>query len=319
MPVATAARLATCWRRCFPYEAALALGRVSATTKRPFCCRAGVREDGERKERSELRAAAAVAYVLDAKLIRRDLPGEQQTRDFDLVFSNDRDPEPLEVTTFASRPDLETWERLKRLGRELPAPELRNVWDLDVGPALGHARSETLDVRRIAREVVPALAALEAAGYRTIEYGQIDRDPEVGDALRRLIALGVDAGFATAPLEGMLGRVTLTASVGGFRYADLVAEGIEAEASKSDNQKKLTEPPKALRRHLVVVFDGSSGASFMAVYHGSKGRLPRLPSPITTAWACASGSLLATTPPNRWEHHRVPERVFDVPEDWLIS
>jgi hypothetical protein len=75
------------------------------------------------KERSELLAAAAVAHVVDARLIRRDLAGTHQTRDFDLVFGSDRSPEPLEVTTFASRPDLATWERLERLGGEIPAPD----------------------------------------------------------------------------------------------------------------------------------------------------------------------------------------------------
>lgn len=261
-------------------------------------------------ERSELLAAAAVADVLDARLIRRDLPGTQQTRDFDLVFAGGRDPEPLEVTTFASRPDIETWQRLERLGGEISAPELNHVWYLDVGAPITGRRTEALDVRQIAREVVAILAALEAGGYQSIEYGQIDRDPAVTAELRRLLALGVDAGHAASPIKGDTARVVFVAPVGGFTHADLVAEGIEREAGKIDNQNKLNEPPNALRRHLVVVFDDSSGAAFMAAYQGSKGRLPRLPHPITTAWACASESLLGTTPPQAWDHFRIPQRIF---------
>jgi hypothetical protein len=269
--------------------------------------------------RSELLAAAAVAHVVDAKLIRRDLPGTHQTRDFDLTFASGRNPEPLEVTTFASRPDLETWQRLERLGGEIPAPQLSNDWYLDVGPPITGRRTEVLDVRQITREVVSTLAALEAAGYQSIEYDQIGRDPKVATELQRLLALGVDAGHATARFKGEPARVVFVAPVGGFRHADLVAGGVEHEASKPDNQNKLNKPPNALRRHLVVVFDGSSGPAFMAAYQGSKGRLPRLPHPITTAWVCASESLLGTTPPDGWDRYRIPQRVFDVPEDWLLG
>lgn len=273
---------------------------------------------GGHKERSELLAAAAVAHVVDAKLIRRDCPGTHQTRDFDLVFASDRNPEPLEVTTFVSRPNLETWERLERLDGEIPAPQLGHVWYLDVGAPITGRRTAVLDVRQITREVVSSLAALEAAGYQSIEYGQIGRDPTIATELQRLLALGVDAGHATSPLKGDPARVVFVAPVGGFRHPDLVAAGVEHEATKTDNQKKLSEPPNALRRHLVVVFDGSSGASFMAAYQGSKGRLPRLPHPVTTAWACARESLLGTTPPGAWDHYRIPQRVFDSPEDWLL-
>jgi hypothetical protein len=81
------------------------------------------------------------ANVLDAKLVPRDVAGAQQSRDFDLVFSDGRDPEPLEVTKFASQPDIETWERLDRLDGEIAAPELSYVWLLDDGPPITGSRT----------------------------------------------------------------------------------------------------------------------------------------------------------------------------------
>lgn len=269
------------------------------------------------RERAELIAAAAVAEALDAKLIPRDHSGAQQTRDFDLVFSGGRDHEPLEVTTFASQPDLETWQRLDHIDEEISAPELSQNWYLDVGPPITGHRTQTLDVRQLAREVVAILAALEAGGYQSIEYGLIDRDPAVTTGLRRLLALGVDAGNARPRAEGEPARVVFVAPVGGFVHADLVAWGIEQEADKTDNRNKLREPPAALRRHLAVIFDGSSGAAFTAAHQGLTGRLPRLPPPITTAWALASESLLGATPPSAWVHRRIPQQVFDSPEAWL--
>ena len=245
---------------------------------------------------TELRAAAAVAYALDAQLIERDVPGAQQTRDFDLVFADGRDPEPLEITTFASQPELETWERLERVG-PIPAPQLIHDWHLDVSAPITGERTEVLDVRQIRREVVPLLAALEAAGCRAIGYGQVGHDDAVTAARERLLALRVNDGWATAVAEGRPAQVRLSASVGGFRHPDQIAAGIEAEAAKEDNQRKLREPPTALRRHLAVIFDGSSGPNFVAAYLGSIGRLPDLPVPITTAWGCANETLLATTPP----------------------
>ncbi len=285
----------------------------------PFllCC-SEVSGQARRKEQLELLPAAAVANVLDAKLIRRDVPGAQQTRDFDLVFASGQDPEPLEVTTFASRPDIETWKRLDRLDEEISAPELKRDWYLDVGAPITGRRTKALDVQQIERDVVELLAALEAAGCQSIEYGQIDRDPAITAELRQLSALGIDAGHARLP-AGDTARVVLVASVGGFGHADLVAGGIELEAGKTDNQKKLSEPPNALRRHLVVIFDASSGPAFVAAYQGSKGRVPRLPHPITTAWACASESLLRATPPDAWDHFHIPPRVFDSPEEWLLA
>jgi hypothetical protein len=271
--------------------------------------------------RVELIAAAAVAQALDANLIRRDLPGRQQTRDFDLVFADEgRRFEPLEVTTFASRPDLETWRRLDRLGSHIEAPELDHVWYLDVGiPINATSRSETLDVRRIRREVVPALAALEARGEKQIEYGKIGRNASLTSALQQLSALGIDGGHATPPLERDVGGVELVAPVGGFSHPDCVAGGVENEAAKADNRKKLAEPQDAARRHLAVLFDASSGVAFNSVRLGGKGRLPLLPQPITTAWAIASDSLLGATPPADWTNHRIPQRVFDSPEDWLLE
>lgn len=271
------------------------------------------------KDERELIAAAAVGEALGAKLIRRDTAGAQQTRDFDLVFEGSPGLEPLEVTTFASRPDIETWQRLDRLDEEISAPELTNDWYIDVGPPIMEPRTIVLDVRRLEHEVVGALAALELAGYDTIDYGQIRRDPTVNAAFQRLLELGVNGGHATPLVNDDSARVVTVASVGGFVHPDLVAAGIELEAAKSDNQIKLRTPSVAHRRHLVVIFDPSSGSAFTAVSQGLLGRVPILPAPITTAWALASNSLLGTTPPDPWTHRRIPDDVFDSPTSWQVA
>jgi hypothetical protein len=269
------------------------------------------------KERIELVAAAAVADVLGAKLVRRDVPEAQQMRDFDLVFSAGRADEPLEVTTFASQPEIETWQRLDRIDEEVVARELSHDWYLDVGGPIIGQRTRTLDVRQLAKEVVASLVALEAGGYRSIEHGTMDRDSAVAADMRRLRTLGVNGGHGTPHAEGEDARVVFVASVGGFVHADLVAGGIEWEAAKSDNQKKLSEPAEALCRHLVVIFDPSSGPAFTAARQGRRGRLPELPQSITTAWALASEVLLWTRPPDAWQRHRIPDPVFESPETWL--
>jgi hypothetical protein len=272
------------------------------------------------RERSERVAAAAVANALNAKLIHRDVRGAQQTRDFDLVYRDGRSDEPLEVTTFASQLELQSWERLDRLERRggIPAEGLRRVWHLDVGASITDNRTATLDVRRIEREVIRLLAALEAADYHRIEYGEMARDPDVAEASHELLVLGIDAGHSRLPSEGEIPRVVLVAPTGGFRHPDLVADGVEREAHKIDNQNKLKSLSNASRRHLVVIFDGSSGPAFVAVHLGTRGRLPALPPPITTAWALAGKSLLGTTPSNGWDQFDIPQRVFDSPDEWFV-
>src|SRR6266487_841004 len=65
----------------------------------------------ERERAVEHRAAAAAAFILNAKARRIDAHGRQKTRDFDLVFE-DRHIEPLEVTQYAHEPTRVTQARL---------------------------------------------------------------------------------------------------------------------------------------------------------------------------------------------------------------
>jgi hypothetical protein len=50
----------------------------------------------------ELKAAAAAAFVLGARVDRLDIPPAQGMRDFDLVFRDDS-REPLEITRYVDR------------------------------------------------------------------------------------------------------------------------------------------------------------------------------------------------------------------------
>jgi hypothetical protein len=115
----------------------------------------------------------------------------------------------------------------------------------------------------------------------------------------------------------------LVASEFGARHhtprTNIIAEAIEREAAKPDNQAKLSEPVGARRRHLCVLIDSSTGATFSATSHGDMGRLPVLPPPITTAWALASTTVYSTTPPEPWQAHDAPEEVFTNPEKWVDS
>lgn len=114
------------------------------------------------KDDIELRAGAAAAHVLGAKLIRRDTGG-RRIRDFDLVLP-DGSLEPLEVTRHVDQQAYQTWERL-RTGT-FRAPSLTQVWAVAVpasAPTAAGGR-EPHDVRKLQRELEPALARLAAEG-----------------------------------------------------------------------------------------------------------------------------------------------------------
>ncbi|MGH2800579.1 MAG: hypothetical protein ACRDM0_23510 [Thermoleophilaceae bacterium] len=265
----------------------------------------------------ELKAAAAAAHVLCARLVRRDIGGAQHTRDFDLVFHDGR-LEPLEVTRFVDRPALETWERIRRAA-PLSAPSLTRRWVLALphSTPVGDERRKPYDVKDFIAKVEPALAAIEAAGHETINLGRLQHDSALAPAFQTLLDLRIQDGISH-PLEaGQAPHISLFAPVGGITNADLVASATEREAAKPDNQAKLAEPPGAQRRHLFVVFDGSGGSFFNAVDRGMQGRLPTLAPPITTAWAAARAAVLVTTPPAPWELHALPKEVFTDPERWV--
>ena len=114
-------------------------------------------------EELEKRAAAAVAFILVARAVRRDLGGTR-IRDYDLLFDDRRD-EPLEVTRFADQVVMNTWARLERVDRE--APSLARDWTVDVPSKISDASSDeelVYDVNRFFREAESALGALETAG-----------------------------------------------------------------------------------------------------------------------------------------------------------
>lgn len=264
----------------------------------------------------EKRAAAAVAYVLGARAKRRDLGGAR-VRDYDLAFET-RPDEPLEVTRFADEAVMRTWARLERADRE--APSLSRDWTVDVpSKVAGEGAPNAYDVDRFFREAEPALRKLEEAGHEKFTLGLWVSDPSIEPALRLLADLGCNFGFSREPLPGEVARIFPGAGVGGIVGGDLVAWAVEQEACKDDNREKLREPVGALRRHLFVVVDGSSGAVFSAVSHGMVGRLPELPDPITTAWVAGSNRMFVTTPPGPWEQHPIPHEVFNDPNRWIDS
>jgi hypothetical protein len=264
----------------------------------------------------ELKAAAAAACVVGAKLIRRDVPPAQKMRDFDLILS-DGSLEPLEVTRCADEEALQTWARIG--SGVLAAPPLRRRWVLSVPPSVPLSESTRVayDVRAFKKKIVGALGALEAHGCEGIEWGRLQREPTLREAFEVLLDLRVEDGFSRPLPEGVSGHVSFRAAVGGITLPDLIAIGVEREANQADNLAKLAAPTQGRRRHLFVVFDGSSGSHFNAVDRALTSRLPTLPPPITTAWAAARGFVLVTTPPDSWQRHALPRAVFEAPEKWL--
>jgi hypothetical protein len=247
--------------------------------------------------------------------VRVDVGG-RQLYDFDLVLA-DGSREPLEITRHVDRAAYETWERLGSAGA-LITPSLARVWVLalphrDVDAA---GNAQPYDVRKFRAEIEPALAALEGAGYETIALGRLQR--ELPTVFQTLLDLGIQDGFSRDRRSGEPAHISTGAPVGGMTLPDLVAAAIEVEAGKSDNEKKLAQTPTAAHRHLFVPFDSSSGAAFNALDRGVIGRLPNLPTPITTAWACARARVYVATPPAPWQEHALVPAVFDSPADWLL-
>jgi hypothetical protein len=264
----------------------------------------------------ELKAAAAAAHVLGAKLIRRDVAPAQGMRDFDLVLA-DGSLEPLEVTRCADEEAMRTWSRIG--SGLLAAPSLGRRWVLSVPPSVPVSETARVayDVRAFEKRIVGALEVLEAEGCERIEWGRLQREPTLRDAFETLLDLRVLDGFCRPLPEGVVGHISFQAAVGGITLPDLIAIGVEREANRADNMAKLAAPTQARRRHLFVVFDGSSGSHFNAVDRALDSRLPTLPTPITTAWAAARGFVLVTTPPGPWQRYPLPRAVFEAPETWL--
>lgn len=268
---------------------------------------------------TELKAAAAAAFVLGARVERLDIPPAQGMRDFDLVF-DDGQREPLEITSYVDRPAHETWERIRRAA-PLVAPSLMRRWAL----AVPHSTSTSdgargpYDVKDFVERIESALAALEVAGHHTINLGRLQRESALAGPFQTLVTLGIQDGVSHALVPGQPATISFFAPVGGITDANLIASAIEREASDIGNRRKLQQPPHVARRHLFVVFDVSSGSFFNAAQRGlTDGRLPTLPPPITTAWAGAGGHVLVTTPPKPWSLHPLPEEVFRSPQQWLI-
>ena len=265
----------------------------------------------------EARAAAAVAHALGARAVRRDLGGKQ-TRDFDLVLA-DGSVEPLEITIAADQVVRHTWARINQLDRD--APSLTKAWTVNVPNSVldSNGRPIPFAARDFLAEAEPLLQELETAGISELNPTTWASAGAAQPAVMKLLGLGCDLGMSHELATGEDGRIYLSSGIGGWVDPDLIAEAIEREAAKPDNQAKLSEPVGARRRHLCVLIDSSTGATFSATSHGDMGRLPVLPPPITTAWALASATAYSTTPPEPWQAHDTPEEVFTNPEKWVDS
>jgi len=178
--------------------------------------------------------------------------------------------------------------------------------------------SAPYDLRAFFVAAEPALADLEAAGYDQFDTGLWNDDAAIAPALTTLANLGCNFGLSNEVPAGEVARIIPGAPVGGVVAPDSLASAVELEAAKDDNREKLRAPADALRRHLCVVIDPSSGTVFSAASHGITGRMPALLEPITTAWVAGGGTnLFEVTPPAGWRMHAIPPDVFNHPTRWI--
>ena len=85
-------------------------------------------------------------------------------------------------------------------------------------------------------------------------------------------------------------------------------DGRSPARDSHDRRRRLASEPRLPRE---------TRSDFNALDRSMESRLPRLPQPITTAWAACRGHVLVTTPPNPWARYELPEEVFLTPERWL--
>jgi hypothetical protein len=167
------------------------------------------------------------------------------------------------------------------------------------------------DVSRFLERAGVLLHALEERGQHEFQVPGLPDDKVV----QGLTDLGCDMGFSRVRGPDETGRIETVAPVGGFTHRNSVAWAIEREAAKTDNQEKLSRSPDLERRHLYP----SAAPVYLSVRHGKLGRLPVLPSPITTAgvWDGNGSHVFVATPPSSWEDHELPSHVLDEPEKWV--
>jgi hypothetical protein len=236
-------------------------------------------------------------------------------RDFDLRYPNGRTDEPLEVTSFVDRASLETWKRLGN--KDSTTPTLSRVWTVDIQSRERRPDGSTgpSDVNRFVNHAGPLLRVLEERGQNDFYVP----GPPGDEVVQGLADLGCNAGSSHAAGPGETGSIDGIAPTGGFTHPDSVARAVEHEAAKADNREKLSVSPDAERRHLFVVPHPTAVAAYLSVRHGEIGRLPVLPSPITTAWVWDGDGprVFVATPPSSWDAHELPPSLLDRPEQWV--
>jgi hypothetical protein len=262
----------------------------------------------ERAESDAVRTALRVLETaMPGAVIEPVDPGGGPTplRDFDILMEG-RDPIALEVTTSTRADLLQTRARFaEQLATPIEAPQLRWSWHL-----YAEVRA---DVRRIRREIVPALAELESEWSSSAPPDLSFFGPTSAarsTAVRRLWqSLGIIWGRAhtlAGPASVFISppsdpREWTDAHPGAF-----VVEAVEAEAEKADNVRKLGESGRS-ERHLFVYVDPRSYPAWQDLDRGTVPPVPpRLPDVITTAWVATVGSderdvAWSVTPPGTWE------------------
>jgi hypothetical protein len=216
------------------------------------------------------------AAMPGARLIYRDTQSHGEC-DFELLHSDGRPSEPVEVTTSTCEAARRIYAQIRRgpKGTGLFEPRVVSAQDWLITPNMN------ADMRRVRANADKYLALIEADGLTMFVF---EAHAGRSEAVRRIHAeIGIDDGCVMKWKPP--GRIGIAYPGGGGQLdEECVCSAVEVEAQKADNKHKLDRMSVA-ERHLVVVIDSSNAVVFMAMRRGLiPRRPPRLPSEITTIW-----------------------------------
>lgn len=219
-------------------------------------------------------AAKTLEELLGGHAEYCDVPGAPDgTHDFDLHVA-DR-VLSVEVTTAADQEEVAFDAAIAHQNR--PLQHARQSWVVHL--------SKGVHLRNAFSRIDRHLARLEEDGVDCFD-GRYPHDPEMGEngdhpTVLELADLGVLTGAACGPGNTLfISRRSL-----GAASPDHVNRVVEACAARTDNLKKL-RGANGHKRHLFVWVDGSSTQAFLMMTEEHLPETgPRLPDPITTAWA----------------------------------
>lgn len=262
---------------------------------------------GRPMSRSERLARKTVEAVLGVEALFLEGEGEKRaSHDFDLVYPDNRRPEPLEVTEHSDEAFLNTFARIEE-ERRLRGVNVALRWMVSVPPTHKARATDIREIKTILRTLIPRLETDGVNSFYPSQLAYAD-GPYEAEA-RALFELGVNTCHGSSPVSGREGSVELALSFGSFLNPTVIAEIAEAAASALDNRGKLNVP-WAKRRHLAIVLTGATEDMATSTLRdcllgeSELPPMPKLPEEITTAWVMSpDGAMWITPPDDPWRRY----------------